>query len=143
MSEGQKLKSQLQIMTELCKLLKLENALMKTQHQNECHKLIEKKEKLSLSYVEGCKYFAEHREIFSILNETQKNMFRNAALTLQSLTEENKRLIEVNQEAIRRLVSAIASDAKEQSQKTPLYTGEGLIDGEKGNPAALSFNQVL
>lgn len=143
MQDGQKLKSQLQIMSELCKLLKLENALMKAQRQNECSKLIDKKEKLSLSYYEGCKYFSEHKEVFSLLNDAQRQIFKKAALTLQALTEENKRLISINEEAISRLLAAMVEDAKEQNCTTPLYTGHGEIQGNQGNPAALSFNQVL
>ena len=50
MQSQQKLKSMLTLMSELCRLLKKENTLLKRQRQEECKALFEQKNKLSLAY---------------------------------------------------------------------------------------------
>ena len=55
MQSQQKLKSMLTLMSELCRLLKKENTLLKHQRQEECKALFEQKNKLSLAYEEAFK----------------------------------------------------------------------------------------
>lgn len=143
MQPQQKLKNMLTLMSELCQLLKKENTLLKRQRQEECKALFEQKNKLSLAYEESFKYLSGHAEIFARLNDRQKATLRKAATTLDSLTAENARLLKINIDATNRLLNAIVNDIKDQAQNTPLYTKQGNMNTDKGNPAALSFNQVL
>ena len=78
------------------------------------------------------------------LPEKQKSVLRKAAVTLGDLTNENARLLKINMEATSRLLNAIVQDIAEQTHaKTPLYTKKGSMENDAGNPAAISFNQVL
>lgn len=143
MQSQQKLKSMLTLMSELCRLLKKENTLLKRQRQEECKALFEQKNKLSLAYEEAFKSLSGHAEIFARLSDGQKATLRKAATTLDSLTAENAHLLKINIDATNRLLNAIVNDIKDQAQNTPLYTKQGNMNTDKGNPAALSFNQVL
>lgn len=134
----------LSLMSELCGVLKKENSLMKKQRQAECAGLLEQKTKLSAAYAESFEYFAQHGEIMKALPEKQRNILRKAAITLNKLTEENAHLLKINMEATSRLLNAIVEDVAEQSHaKAPLYTRQGNMENDAGNPAAISFNQVL
>lgn len=138
-----KLTTMLAIMGELCKILKKENMLLKKQRQVECVSFLDQKSKISAAYEQAFSYFAEHKSILSSLPEKQKKMFRMAAVTLSDLTTENARLLKINIEASSRLLGAIVQDVKEQSKNTNLYTPQGEVESDGGNPAALTFNQVL
>lgn len=138
-----KLNNMLALMSELCGVLKKENILLKKQRQEECVAFIEKKDKLSTAYEESFAYFSQNKEILAGLTEKQKGVLRKAAITLSDLTNENARLLKINLEATSRLLDAIVQDVQEQRQNMPLYTREGNIESENGNPAALSFNEVL
>lgn len=134
----------LTLMSELCSVLKKENILLKKQRQSECHALLEQKTKLSAAYEESFAYFSQRSEILKALPEKQKQILRKAATTLENLTNENARLLKINMEATSRLLNAIVQDVTEQTYaKTPLYTRQGNMENDAGNPAAISFNQVL
>ena len=139
-----KLSRLLTLMSELCGILKKENLLLKKQRQNECKELLEQKTLLSAAYEESFSYFSQHGEILKSLPEKQKRVLRKAAVTLGDLTTENARLLKINMEATSRLLNAIVQDVAEQTHaKTPLYTRQGNMEADPGNPAAISFNQVL
>lgn len=139
-----KLSRLLTLMSELCSVLKKENTLLKKQRQSECAALLEQKTKLSSAYEESFTYFSQRAEMLKALPEKQKQILRKAALTLEKLTKENARLLKINMEATSRLLNAIVQDVTEQTQaQTPLYTRQGNMENEIGNPAAISFNQVL
>ena len=142
-AEERKIASMLNLMSELCRILKRENTLLTQQRQKECAALFEQKDKLSAAYAESFAYFSDHREIFSALNATQKATIRKAAKTLSALTDENARLLKINIDATDRLLNAVIRDVKEQSADTPHYTPDGLMDENASNPTAISFNQVL
>lgn len=142
MSVAEKIQTQLSIMSELCRLLKKENTLLQEQRQDECKELLEQKEKLSFAYADGFKAITKNKENFAALSEQQKGVLRKAAMTLKMLTDENKRLLEINKDAISRLLNAMKKDVEEQSRQTPLYNAEGAIYGESGHPVALSYNSV-
>ncbi len=139
-----KLSRLLALMSELCGVLKKENSLLKKQRQSECVDLLEQKTKLSAAYEESFAYFSQHGEMMKALPEKQKRVLRKAAVTLGDLTTENARLLKINIEATSRLLNAIVQDVAEQTHtKTPLYTRQGSMESDVGNPAAISFNQVL
>ena len=139
-----KLSRMLTLMSELCGLLKKENTLLKKQRQNECKDLLEQKTMLSAAYEESFAYFAQRGDLLKSLPEKQKRVLRKAAVTLGDLTNENARLLKINREATSRLLNAIVQDVEEQPHaKTPLYTKKGCMENDAGNPAAISFNQVL
>lgn len=139
-----KLSRLLTLMSELCGLLKKENTLLKKQRQNECKDLLEQKTKLSAAYEESFAYFSKRGDLLKALSEKQKRVLRKAAVTLGDLTDENARLLKINMEATSRLLNAIVQDIAEQTHaKTPLYTKKGSMENDAGNPAAISFNQVL
>lgn len=139
-----KLSRLLTLMGELCTILKKENTLLKKQRQNECAALLEQKNKLSAAYEESFAYFAERGDILKALPDKQKKVLRKAAVMLGDLSTENARLLKINMDATSRLLSAIVQDIQEQShESTPLYTKKGNMEADPGNPAALSFNQVL
>ncbi len=139
-----KLSRLLALMSELCGVLKKENSLLKKQRQSECVDLLEQKTKLSAAYEESFAYFSQHGEMMKALPEKQKRVLRKAAVTLGDLTTENARLLKINIEATSRLLNAIVQDVAEQTHaKTPLYTRQGSMESDIGNPAAISFNQVL
>ena len=134
----------LTLMSELCGVLKKENTLLKKQRQSECSALLEQKTKLSAAYEESFAYISQHGEILKGLPDKQKRVLRKAAVTLGDLTTENARLLKINMEATSRLLNAIVQDVAEQTHsKTPLYTRQGNMETDAGNPAAISFNQVL
>ena len=134
----------LTLMSELCTVLKKENTLLKKQRQSECVALLEQKTRLSEAYAESFAYFSQRGEMMKALPEKQKNVLRKAAVALNTLTEENARLLKINMEATSRLLNAIVEDVAEQTHaKTPLYTRQGSMENDAGNPAAISFNQVL
>ena len=138
-----KLNNMLAVMSVLCKILKKENSLLKQQRQSECKGLLEQKTTVSQAYEQAFAYFSEHPDVLKALPAPQKQVFRKAALTLNGLTEENARLLKINIEATSRLMGAIVQDVKEQSKNTSLYTEQGQVETDNGNPAALTFNQVL
>lgn len=139
-----KLGKLLTLMSELCSLLKKENTLLKKQRQSECKELLEQKTKLSAAYEEAFTYFSQHGDLLKALPEKKKSILRKAAVTLGDLTTENARLLKINIEATSRLLNAIVQDVAEQSNaKVPLYTRQGNMENDAGNPAAISFNQVL
>ena len=139
-----KLSRLLALMGELCTLLKKENTLLKKQRQSECKDLLERKTMLSAAYEESFAYFSQRADVLKSLPEKQKNVLRKAAATLNGLTAENARLLKINMDAANRLLNAIVQDIEEQTHaKTPLYTKQGCMENEAGNPAAISFNQVL
>lgn len=139
-----KLSRLLTLMGELCTVLKKENTLLKKQRQNECAALLEQKSKLSAAYEESFAYFSERGDMLKILPDKQKKILRKAAVMLGDLSTENARLLKINMDATSRLLSAIVQDIQEQShENTPLYTKKGNMEADPGNPAALSFNQVL
>ena len=134
----------LTLMSELCTVLKKENTLLKKQRQSECAGLLEQKTQLSEAYAESFAYFSQRGEMMKALPEKQKKILRKAAVALNTLTEENARLLKINMEATSRLLNAIVEDVAEQTHaKTPLYTRQGSMENDAGNPAAISFNQVL
>ena len=134
----------LTLMSELCGVLKKENSLLKKQRQRECKDLLEQKTKLSAAYEESFSYFSQRGEMLKALPEKQKSILRKAAVTLNNLTTENARLLKINMEATSRLLNAIVQDVAEQNHtKAPLYTRQGNMENDAGNPAAISFNQVL
>lgn len=139
-----KLSRLLSLMSELCGVLKKENTLLKKQRQSECGELLELKTKLSAAYEESFAYFSQRGELLKALPEKQKRVLRKAAATLNDLTTENARLLKINIEATSRLLNAIVQDVAEQTHaKVPLYTRQGNMEHDAGNPAAISFNQVL
>ena len=139
-----KISRMLALMSELCSLLKKENSLLKKQRQSECQELLEQKTKLSAAYEDSFNYFAQNGELLKALPEKQKRVLRKAAVALGDLTTENARLLKINIEATSRLLNAIVQDVAEQSNaKAPLYTRQGSMEQDAGNPAAISFNQVL
>ena len=138
-----KLNTMLAIMSELCKVLKKENSPLKQQRQSECSGLLDQKTNMSQAYEKAFAYFSEHPDVLKALPDPQKRLFKKAALTLNGLTEENARLLKINIEATSRLLGAIVQDVKEQSKNTSLYTPQGEVETDAGNPAALTFNQVL
>ncbi|MBR1777135.1 MAG: hypothetical protein IJ752_00920 [Alphaproteobacteria bacterium] len=134
----------LTLMSELCGILKKENTLLKKQRQSECRDLLEQKTKLSAAYEESFAYFSQRGELLKSLPEKQKRILHKAAVTLGDLTTENARLLKINMEATSRLLNAIVQDVAEQTHaKAPLYTRQGNMEADAGNPAAISFNQVL
>lgn len=138
-----KLNTMLAVMSELCKVLKKENTLLKQQRQSETVALAEQKTTVVRAYEQAFSYFAEHPDILKSLPEHQKNVFRKAATVLNGLTRENARLLKINIDATSRLLGAIVQDVKEQSKNTTLYTSQGEVETDSGNPAAVTFNQVL
>ncbi len=139
-----KLERLLTIVSELCTLLNQENRLLKQQKQSECKNLLEQKAKLSAAYEESFSYFSKNPEILKTLPEKQKSVLKKAATTLENLTQENGRMLKINIEATSRLLNAIIEDVNEQKHaRAPLYTRKGSIETDTGNPAAISFNQVL
>ena len=134
----------LTLMSELCSVLKKENSLLKKQRQSECRDLLEQKTKLSAAYEESFSYFSQHGELLKALPDKQRRVLRKAAVTLGDLTTENARLLKINIEATSRLLNAIVQDVSEQTHaNAPLYTRQGSMEHDAGNPAAISFNQVL
>lgn len=139
-----KLTRMLSLMSNLCGVLKKENTLLKNQRQSECKNLTDQKSKLAAAYAESFAYFAKHADIIKALPERQKRVLRKASVTLGDLTTENARLLKINIEATNRLLNAIVQDVQEQTHaRTPLYTKQGNMENDVGNPAAISFNQVL
>lgn len=139
-----KLSRLLTLMGELCTILKKENTLLKKQRQNECAALLDQKNKLSAAYEESFAYFSERGDMLKALPDKQKKILRKAAVMLGDLSTENARLLKINMDATSRLLNAIVQDIQEQShENTPLYTKKGNMEADPGNPAALSFNQVL
>ena len=138
-----KLATLLTVMSEFCKILKKENGFLKKQKQEECAALLDQKTKIAAAYEQAFAYFSEHRNILQGLPDKQKRLFRLAAVTLSDLTAENARLLKINIDASSRLLNAIVSDVREQSKSGSLYTPHGEMENDSGNPAALTFNQVL
>ena len=139
-----KISRMLALMSDLCSLLKKENSLLKKQRQSECQELLEQKTKLSAAYEDSFNYFAQNAEMLKALPEKQKRILHKAAVALGDLTTENARLLKINIEATSRLLNAIVQDVADQANaNAPLYTRQGSMEKDAGNPAAISFNQVL
>lgn len=142
---NRKVDNMLSIMNQLCAILKRENQALEKNKVREIERLVDPKSKVINVYAEQYQAFASNPGIFDTLDSIRKKEVSSVAKILQSLMEDNERLLKANMAASKRLIDTIVESAKKQErEQSGVYSSKGSMGYESASKKTnMAFNQVL
>ncbi|MCL2672999.1 MAG: hypothetical protein FWF01_01255 [Alphaproteobacteria bacterium] len=138
------LAAMLDVMKQLCQILERENSALQQHKVAQLKETMADKIRLSDVYAKQFKTLTSDRAAFKAVAMEEKNALIGSASHLNSLMDDNARLIKANMAASKKLLDAIIAEAKKaQAQAEGGDAVYARPRGKKGDNVSLSFNQVL
>ncbi|MGE5545646.1 MAG: flagellar protein FlgN [Solirubrobacterales bacterium] len=130
--------------TNLCDLLEVENEALARHDASTVHELSENKAALARIYEQTVLPLAEDPSLADALEPEQREELTELGRRLQELVEANARMLKAEMEARQRLMDAVVSAVKSNSNQNVTYGRRGAFDSHLGPEAnSVSFNQTL
>ena len=136
MDPNNRLNDLIVIMGRLAEILRRENEALSLRRPRDVHSLLDEKATLSRVYETRYNAITEHPEVIARADTDVRNRLLEMGNKLQSLMDENARLLETAISANRRVVDLIAKAVQEHQPSAGVYGSHGATSRAGSNAAA-------
>lgn len=147
MSSDNRIKDIILITERLIDVLKRENSALKEHRAKDLHELLDDKVTMSRVYETRMQYFNKNPDELTNSSADLQDKLRDLAAQINSLLQDNTKMLQVAIEANRRVVDMIAEAVKSSNPGAGTYGSNGITGLSKNKSQAqglaLSLDQTL